>query len=188
MKIERFLPWLLVVTGGIGLLASAALMVERVRLLEDPTYTPICSLDAVFSCGSVMTSAQASVFGFPNPLLGIAGFAMVLAIGTGLLAGAAYRPWFWWGLQGGVTFAFVFVHWLIFQTIFRIEALCPYCMVVWAVTAPLFWYVTLANLQKTDDEGDSHDGTTTFLLRYHSSLLVLWYLGVALMILWQFWL
>ena len=33
--------------------------------------------------------------------------------------------------------ASVFMHWLIFQSLYRIGALCPYCMVVWAVTIPL---------------------------------------------------
>ena len=31
----------------------------------------------------------------------------------------------------------MFVHWLIFQSLYRIGALCPYCMVVWAVTISL---------------------------------------------------
>lgn len=185
MRSERLLPWWLIVAGSIGLLASAILMVERVRLLEDPLYTPMCSLNAVFSCGSVMTSSQASVFGFPNPLLGIAGFAMVLAIGLGLVAGASYRPWFWWGLQGGVTFAIGFVHWLIFQTVFRIEALCPYCMVVWVVSWPLFLYVSLRNMQLSPGISDSALGAR--LRQYHSSILMTWYVVLAVVILWRFW-
>ena len=46
-----------------------------------------------------------------------------------------------------MTFGVVFVHWLIFQSLYVIGALCPYCMVVWAVTIPIFWYVTLHNLR-----------------------------------------
>ncbi|TCN30649.1 vitamin K epoxide reductase family protein [Kribbella orskensis] len=91
---------------------------------------------------------QAEAFGFPNPLLGIAGFAIVTTIGAALLAGASFRRLFWLGLQAGVTFGVVFVHWLIFQSLYRIQALCPYCMAVWAVTVPIFWYVTLHNLNR----------------------------------------
>ena len=42
----------------------------------------------------------------------------------------------------------VFVHWLIYQSVFVIGALCPYCMVVWAVTIPTFFYVTVHNLAR----------------------------------------
>lgn len=32
--------------------------------------------------------------------------------------------------------------WLIGQCLYVIGALCPWCVVVWAVMIPLFWYVT----------------------------------------------
>ena len=43
--------------------------------------------------------------------------------------------------------AFAFVCWLIYQSIFALGTLCPWCMVVWTVTIPLFWAVTLYNLK-----------------------------------------
>lgn len=143
---ERSLPWLLLIGGLVGALASFALTVEKFALVADASYIPTCSLNPVLNCGSVMETAQASVFGFPNSLLGIAGFSVVAATGAGLLAGAGFARWYWLGLQAGVSVAVVFVHWLIVQSLYVIGALCPYCMVVWAVTVPIFWYVTLRNL------------------------------------------
>jgi hypothetical protein len=49
------------------------LAVERYALLADPAYVPTCSLNPVLNCGSIMASSQAEAFGFPNPLLGVAG-------------------------------------------------------------------------------------------------------------------
>lgn len=189
MTFTRSLPVLLVATGGIGLLAAFALVVERLRLLEDATYVPLCSLNAVFSCGSVMTTPQASAFGVPNPLIGIAGFSVVLTIGAAMLAGARFRHWFWLGLQFGVTFAIAFVHWLMYQSIFRIEALCLYCMVVWVVTAILFWYVSLHNVHQYRERlpGWMHAGSAV-VMRNHSAILSLWMLLVAVVILQAFWL
>jgi uncharacterized membrane protein len=140
------LPWLLLIGGAIGLVAAVVLTVEKIAMLRDPAYVPSCSINPILSCGSVMTKPQAEAFGFPNPLLGIAGFAAVATIGAALLAGAVLRRWFWLGLQAGATFGVVFVHWLIFQSLYRIGALCPYCTAVWTVTIPVFWYVTLHNL------------------------------------------
>ncbi|MCU0268584.1 MAG: vitamin K epoxide reductase family protein [Acidimicrobiales bacterium] len=138
---------LFTVCGVIGFAAASVLLVEKVALLEDPSYVPSCSINPILSCGSIMRTEQAEVFGFPNPMIGIAGFAMVTTTGVAVLAGAAMRHWYWRGLQAGVTFGVVFVHWLAFQSLHRIGALCPYCMVVWAVTIPLFWYTTLYNLR-----------------------------------------
>jgi uncharacterized membrane protein len=50
-----------------------------------------------------------------------------------LLAGASFKRWFWRGLEIGTIFGLGFVHWLIFQALYRINALCPYCMVVWVL-------------------------------------------------------
>lgn len=142
---ERPLAIGLVVAGLVGLVASAVLLVERIRLAEDSGYVPTCSINPVLSCGNVMESAQASLLGFPNPVIGVAAFPVVIATGAALLAGARLARWYWAGLQAGVTVAMAFVAWLVFQSLYRIGALCPYCMVVWAVVIPLFWYVTARN-------------------------------------------
>lgn len=146
MGTHRAVAWLLLVGGLIGFAAAFVLTVERIELLSEPGYTPSCNLNPVLSCGSVMTTPQARVFGFPNPLLGVAGFPVVAATGAALLAGARLARWYWWGLQAGVVFGMGLVGWLIFQSIYRIGALCPYCVVVWAVMLPVFWYVTLRNI------------------------------------------
>jgi uncharacterized membrane protein len=142
---ERPLAIGLLVGGLVGLVASAVLLIERIRLAEDSGYVPTCSINPVLSCGNVMESAQASLLGFPNPVIGVATFPVVVATGAALLAGARLARWYWAGLQAGVTAAMVLVAWLVFQSLYRIGALCPYCMVVWAVVIPLFWYVTARN-------------------------------------------
>ncbi|MDQ6524917.1 vitamin K epoxide reductase family protein [Nocardioides sp. LHD-245] len=142
---DRALAVLLLAGGLLGLTAAFVLVVEKIALLGDASYTPSCSLNPVLDCGSIMTTAQAEVLGFPNPLLGIAAFPVLTATGAALLAGARLARWYWAGLQAGVTLGLGFVCWLIFQSLYRISALCPYCMVVWAVVLPVFWYVTLRN-------------------------------------------
>ncbi|MBP2478873.1 putative membrane protein [Crossiella equi] len=184
----RLLPWLLTACGLTGLAASAVLTVEKLALLTNPDYVPTCSINPVLSCGSVMRTPQAEAFGFPNPLLGLAGFAVITTIGVALLSGARFHRWFWLGLQAGVTSGVFFVHWLIFQSLYRIGALCPYCMIVWAVTIPLFWYVTLHNLHHQHLPIPSGcRSTVDGLLRYHTVVLTVWYLMVVLAVLQAFW-
>ncbi|MGW6503071.1 vitamin K epoxide reductase family protein [Nonomuraea angiospora] len=177
----RLLPRLLLVGGLIGLVASFVLTVEKIALLKNPAYVPSCSINPVLSCGSIMRTPQAELFGFPNPLLGIAGFAIVTTVGAMLLAGARPRRWFWLGLQAGVTAGAVLIHWLIFQSLYVIGALCPYCMVVWAVTMPIFWYVSLHNLSGTSS------GPRRKLAEYHAVTLTVWYLAILTLIGIRFW-
>lgn len=180
----RRLAWLLTIAGGLGLLAATVLLVEKIALLEDPDYVPTCSINPILSCGSVMTTSQAEAFGFPNPIIGIAGFAVVVATGVGMLAGATFRRWYWLGLQAGVTFGVGFVHWLAFQSLYRIDALCPYCMVVWVVTIPVFLAVTLHNVRAGHLPGNRF---TDHVDEYRGVVLTVWYLVIAGLITQRFW-
>ncbi|MFD0277689.1 vitamin K epoxide reductase family protein [Kitasatospora sp. NPDC127111] len=179
---------LLVIGGAVGLFASFVLTLDKIRLLKDPSYVPNCNINPIISCGSIMRSDQAEAFGFPNSLLGLAGFAAVIAIGAGLLAGAAYRRWFWLGLQAGTVFGIGFVTWLMYQALYRIGALCPYCMVVWATMIPLFWYTTLHNLRSgVIPVGRRLRPAVREAARYHWVVPALWYAVIVLLILKRFW-
>ena len=190
----RSLPWLLLVGGLTGLVAALVLTVEKFALALDPDYAPTCSINPVLNCGSVMDTPQASAFGFPNSLLGIAGFAVVAAVGAALLAGAVFAPWFWGAMQLGVTAAAVFVHWLIAQSLYQIGALCPYCMAVWAVTVTIFWYVTLRNLDSARSKPVPRQWLRQWfrqwpdsVIRNHSIPLTVWFLAVIALIAQRFW-
>ncbi len=129
---------LALIAGTAGLIAAFVLTIERFASLEDPDAALACDFSVIVQCGANLASAQGAVLGFPNPLLGIAGYAAVIAIGASVLAGAVYRRWFWLAFATGMAIAFGFVVWLIGQSIFVIGTLCPWCMVVWAATIPLF--------------------------------------------------
>ncbi|MBO1417919.1 vitamin K epoxide reductase family protein [Streptomyces sp. FH025] len=185
---SRAFAILLFLGGLIGLAASAVLTFDKLRILENPSYVPSCNLNPVISCGSVMRTEQAEVFGFPNPLLGLAAFGALAAIGAGLLAGAGYRRWFWLGLHGGTALGVVFVHWLVDQALYDIGALCPYCMVVWATVVVLFWYTTLHNLRTgVIPVGPRLRVVVREAARYHWALPVLWATVIALLVLNRFW-
>jgi uncharacterized membrane protein len=184
---ERPLAIGLLVGGLVGLVAAAVLLIERIRLAEDSDYVPTCSINPVLSCGNVMESAQASLLGFPNPVIGVAAFPVVIATGAALLAGARLARWYWAGLQVGVTVAMVFVAWLVFQSLYRIGALCPYCMVVWAVVIPLFWYVTARNAAAGVLGAPSGGRLATVLRDWRAPLVFGTFLLVVLLVLERFW-
>jgi uncharacterized membrane protein len=184
----RFLPWLLVIAGLIGLICAFIIMYEKLELMQNPHYTPSCNLNPIISCGSVMASNQAHAFGFPNPIIGLIAFPVVMASGVVLLGGATLKRWYWLGLQAGSLFGVLFVHWLFYQSVYNIHALCPYCMVVWVMTISIFWYTTLYNLGLWYKSLPGNlQRLTTFMRRHHLDILLLWFLVITFFILKHFW-
>jgi uncharacterized membrane protein len=173
--------WVLI-AGVVGLVASATLVVEKIKILQDPHYVPSCSINPVLSCGSVMVTPQAAAFGFPNPLIGLVAFTVVVVTGVLAIARVRLPRWYWAGLATVTLLGVAFVHWLIFQSLYRIGALCPYCMVVWAVTVPLLVVVSSIALRPACDHGVGR-----VLHQWRWSLTALWFTALILLILVRFW-
>jgi len=182
VTVPRASAWWVLIAGVVGLAASLTLTIEKVELLKDPSYRPTCSINPVLSCGSVMVTPQASVFGFPNPLMGIVAFSVVLVTGVLAVSRVALPRWYWLGLAGGTLLGAGFVHWLIYQSLYTIGALCPYCMVVWAMTIPLLAVVSSIALQPLGKYG-----VARVAYSWRWSLVALWFATVIVLILVQFW-
>ncbi len=133
----------LIVAGAIGWYSSFALTVEKLEVLADSSHVPSCDFGLLVQCGRNLSSWQGSVFGFPNPLIGVGGFVAPVVVGASILSGARFARWYWIAFWVGIVTAFAFVVWLIVQSIFVLGTLCPWCMAVWVVTIPMFWLVTL---------------------------------------------
>lgn len=174
---SRALAILLCVGGALGLLAAMELTIDRIRLLSDPNAELACDLSPFVACGPVMESTAGALFGFPNPLLGIVGFSIVVTTGAAMLAGARLARWYHLGLQVGVVLAALFVTWLQIQSLYVIGALCLWCMLVWAVTIPITVAVTSDNLAR----GRLGPGAVRFggwLRAYTPTVVAVWYLVV----------
>jgi len=139
----------LVVAGLLGWIAAFALTIEKFHVLANPGESLSCDFSLIVQCTENLNSPQgAAFFGVPNPIWGLGGFVAPIAVGVALLAGARFARWFWWLFNLGLAGALAFVIWLISQSIYVLGTLCPWCMVVWSVTIPLFWTVTIHNLAR----------------------------------------
>jgi len=188
-SLTKTLPYMLMVGGVVGLACAFILSQDKLKLVQDPGASLGCSLNPVIACGNVIKSTQGHAFGFPNPFLGLAGYAAVATIGVAMTAGAVFKRWFWLLVEGGLLLATIFLGWLLFQSMYSIHALCPYCLAVDAVTLPMVWYVTLYNFDQGYlrlPEGKLRN-TYGWVRRHHLDLLVLSYLLIIAWILKHFW-
>jgi len=137
-----------IVAGVIGWYAAFALTIEKFVTLTNPTEALGCDFSVLVQCRANLESWQGSLFGFPNPVIGLAAWIAPVVVGVALLSGARFARWFWVLFNLGVVAALAFVLWLISQSVFVLGTLCPWCMVTWSVTIPLFWALTLYNLRE----------------------------------------
>jgi uncharacterized membrane protein len=137
----------LIALGVIGGIAAFALTVEKFALLADPTGALGCDFSPLVQCTTNLESWQGSLFGFPNPILGLTGWMAPVVVGAAILAGARFDRWFWIVFNLGVAGAMALVIFLSITSIFVLGTLCPWCMVTWVVTIPTFLIVTLRNLR-----------------------------------------
>jgi len=182
------MPFLLVIGGVIGVICSFIISVDKVKLLQNPSFKPVCDLNPIVSCGSVMVSKQGSAFGFPNPWLGLAAFAVLVTVGMAILAGAKFKRWFWLGLEAGIIVGLAFAYWLLYESVYSIHALCPFCLAVDVVVIALFWYVTLYLI----DTGlltvpAAWQKVTAYARKHHLDILILWFVILIGVILKHFW-
>ena len=91
----------LIIAGVIGWWAAFSLTMERLHLLEDPDAIARCDFSPLVQCSKNLESWQGSVFGFPNPILGLTGWVAPIVVGFAILAGARFARWFWWLFELG---------------------------------------------------------------------------------------
>jgi uncharacterized membrane protein len=191
VTLKQTLPYIYLIGGFVGLLASFTLTYDKIHVLENPNYSPGCNISPILSCGSVMKTQQASVFGVPNTIFGLVAFGMLIMLGVVLAQGAALKRRLWLLINAGVFAGFLGFIYLYFQAVFRIHAICPYCFAVWLIMPPILWYTTLYNLR----EGNLKlkfikPRIKSWILRHHGDILLSWYViffGILLFRFWYYW-
>lgn len=138
---------MLLVTSLIAIAATIVIIVERSILAVDPDHRTSCDLNPWMSCGKVMQSWQAGTFGFPNTYIGVVGFSVLITVAVSLFAGARFARWFWLLMNLGILAGLGFAAWLWYAAVYDINTLCLYCMIVWAMMAPMLVLLTVRNLQ-----------------------------------------
>ena len=137
----------MLVSAVLSLIASFVLSVDAVRLAADPAADLACNVNAVLSCGTVGSSWQAHLFGFPNAFFGLIAEPVVITVAVASLGGVRFPRWFMLAAQVVYTIGVVFAYWLFYQSSFVIGALCPWCLLVTVSTTLVFATLTRVNVR-----------------------------------------
>jgi len=116
---------------------------EYVGQLTDVEPTFSCNISPLVTCGPNLLSPAGNLLGFTNSILGMLAFLGPIFAAVGALAApGGMRAWYWRVFAVFVLGGYLLVHMFAYRSVFEFASLCPWCMVVWLATIPLFWSVT----------------------------------------------
>lgn len=130
----------------IGLIASFVLAVDALILAANPDAIFSCDINTKISCGTVGSSWQANLLGFPNAFIGLVTEPVVITVAIAALGGVRFPRWFMLTAQAFYSIGFLFAYWLFFQSYFVIGALCPWCLTITVTTTLVFFSLTRVNI------------------------------------------
>jgi uncharacterized membrane protein len=186
-KTDKVVFGLMLAASILALGAAFVLTVEKFHLYEEPDAVLSCSINLVLNCSTVMQTWQSEVFGFPNMIIGLMAYAVVVTVAVIGLTGAKLPRWFWIAANIGFLLGTIFSYWLFFQSVYVIEVLCPWCLLVTTATTVIFSTMLHYNLKHNVFElkKSVNDRVQRFLEGgYHQMIVLAWFaLMVALVIL-----
>ena len=176
--------------GGLAALGAAfTLTLEKFHLYEDPHAILSCSINLVLNCTTVMQTWQSHVFGFPNMVIGLMAYAVVVTVALAGLVGVKFPRW--WLILANIGFALglVFSYWLFFQSVYAIQVLCPWCLVVTTSTTLIFSSMLHYNLKQNTFKFSKkvNDRIQRFLAGgFHQMIVLAWIAAMVVLVFLKF--
>jgi uncharacterized membrane protein len=138
----------IMVAALIGLIAAFALSVEAIELAKNPNAKLSCSINSVIDCAAVGNTSYSSLLGFPNSYIGmmVEPFFITVAI-TGLFIVKMPRK-LMFAVQMMAIFALLFAYYLFHISVFTINVLCPWCLLVDVATIIMITAITRYNIRE----------------------------------------
>lgn len=132
----------------LSLLAAFVLSVEAFELAKNPDAVLSCSVNLILNCATVAAHPTSSLFGFPNPFLGLMTEPVVITVAIAGLAGVKFPRPFMFTAQIFYTLGLIFALTLLYISMFIIGALCPWCLLVTLTTIMVWFAMTRYNIRE----------------------------------------
>jgi uncharacterized membrane protein len=142
LRAYRKTYWAMLVSSTLSLIASLVLSYDAIKLAATPSGKLACDINAVISCGKVAKSWQSELLGFPNSFIGLMTEPVVMTVAIAGLSLVTFPRMFMRVAHIGYGLGLLFALWLLSQSLFVINALCPWCLLVTISTVTVFSTIT----------------------------------------------
>lgn len=182
---EHYLGLIVIFFGICGTIAAFSLLRDRIQYYIDPNFVPACNINPLLDCGSVMRSRWASIFGFPNTMIGLMTYPLSIFTGIIMIANKENNKFLMRGtliLSGiGVILNIL----LLYTSAFLIGALCPWCLLAGTATSNVFFGILTHSIQKgylTDDAQKQEKLNKLIKNGFNIKLIILYYILIGLFV------
>ena len=146
---------IMLIASTVALFVSFILAADTLKMARNPGQKLNCDVNAVLSCSTVAESWQAEIvkfagLSFPNAFFGIAAESVFVTIAVIGLAKVAVPRWFATCTWLGGLAALAYSYWLTTQSLFVINALCPWCLALMFSTTVQFMSLSHATVTVQD--------------------------------------
>lgn len=150
LRDNRWIFSTMLIGAVLSLIAAFVLSVEVIHLARNPNASLSCNINAIISCGTVAKHPTNELFGFPNSFIGLMSEPVVIAVAIAGLAGVRFPRLFMFVAQIFYTLGFVFALTLLYISMFIIQALCPWCLLVTLTTTMVWFSITRYNIRENN--------------------------------------
>lgn len=177
-RLEKTIYKVMLGSSLVALAAAFVLSLEKIHLLQNPDALLSCSFNLVLNCSVVMQSWQSTVFfGVPNMYIGLMAFPVIVTVAMAGLWGVKLPRTFLIATNIGVLLGTLFAYWLFFNSVYDIQVLCPWCLLVTISCTLMFAGITHLNLYQNNFRLSSkiNKKIQTFLKGgYHQLIVASW--------------
>lgn len=134
----------------LSLIAAFVLSVEALHLAKNPDAQLSCSVNVIINCATVALHPSAEMLGFPNSFIGLMAEPVVITVAIAGLMGIAFPRRFMFFAQIGYTLGLIYAFVLFFISMFIIQAICPWCLLVTVTTTFVWFSITRYNIRENN--------------------------------------
>lgn len=184
---STWLYLVMLISSAVALLVSFILSAETLQMARNPGQLLSCDVNARLSCTEVAQSWQSEIikFGemsFPNAFFGIAAESVFVTIAVLGLARVTVPRWFALCTWLGGLAAFAYSAWLTSQSLFVINALCPWCLVLFFSSSIQFMAISHATVTVQRIPAHTSALRTYYRLNYDLMIDALWIVAMIALI------
>lgn len=150
LRDNRWIFASMLVGAILSLIASFVLSTEAIQLAKNPDASLSCSVNVIVNCATVAKHPTAEMLGFPNSFLGMMAEPIVITVAIAGLAGIKFPRRFMFAAQIGYTLGFIYAYVLFYISMFIIQALCPWCLLVTLTTTFVWFAITRYNIRENN--------------------------------------
>lgn len=183
----------MLIASAVALIVSFVLSAETLQMARHPGEKLGCDVNGVVSCTTVAQSWQAEIihFGnmsFPNAFFGIAAESVFVTIAVLGLARVTVPRWFATCTWLGSLAALAYSYWLTSQSMFVINALCPWCLCLMASATVQFMAFSHATVTVQElPAGHAANGLRKYYrLNFDLMVDVLWIAAIVALVVFKY--